>query len=97
MLQDLEVDIVSGEDVAGATERFDWILEDQNFVNCEIYKCVSDYMNDNNLINYYQDMDPLFDSQSIGKADTCSIDVIYSINYFYVMQKGCVYDISVTN
>jgi len=45
---------------------YDYIIEEESFINCETYKCVSDYLNANSLINYCQDMDPLFDSENIG-------------------------------
>jgi uncharacterized membrane protein YgcG len=43
---------------------YDVIIEDASFVNCETYKCVSDYLNATSNNTLCELMDPLFDSDN---------------------------------
>ncbi len=69
---DLEglVGSITRDKVEAEIDKNDWINEDTSFRNCKTYKCVSDYLNANNLIHYCEDLDPLFDSELYGVTYT---------------------------
>ncbi len=53
-------------DVEIALSGYDWIEEDDSFIECENYKCVFDYLMNNSTGRYCSDMDQIFDSEDYG-------------------------------